>query len=368
MSRKFGLARKAGTIAALSIALILSLARAQELSRKPPAQPTSGEAKPPTPEQSEALARIRVDSNLVILPVTAKDAKGNLVPDMQRGEFRIFDDGVQQKLDVFTAEAFPLSLVILVDNDLQAKDTVIMGKSLRAAAGGVSASDEAFVCRFDQFFYPGPGFTLDSDELLADLQQARVDTKPSEDAPTPFVTGPSWHVAGVGEPKDIPPTHAGGKATKTLDDAIFASAEILHGRGTDRRKVILVITDGANGLNFNHHAYEDVLQALLRDNISVYSVAIGKPAIKHRFNRLIRYADDSGGDIYYAARSGAMERFYSQITEQARHEYTLAFVPAGNAPSVAYHKIEVRTTRPGVSLKTREGYYGGPAALTGKPN
>jgi len=202
---------------------------------------------------------------------------------------------------------------------------------------------------------------------MAELKQARVDTKPSEDAPVPFVTGPSWHARGVGEPEITTPIGAPGKATKTLDDAIFASAEILHDRGPGRRKVILVITDGANGLNFNHHTYEDVLQALLRDNISVYSVAIGNSTIKHRFNRLIRYADDSGGDIYYASRSGAMERFYSQITEQARHEYTLAYVPAGNERNVGYHKIEVRTTRPGVSIKTRQGYYSGSASSTTKP-
>ena len=234
-----------------------------------------------------------------------------------------------------------------------------MGNSLRAAAGGVSANDEAFVCRFDQFFYPGPGFILNSDELMAELKQARIDTKPSEDRPVPFVDGPSAHVRGVGEPAVAAPTNAGGKATKTLDDAIFASAEILHDRGAGRRKIILVISDGANGEKFNHHSYEDVRQALLRDNISVYSVAVGN-ALKFRYARLVRYADDSGGDVYFAAKSRAMERFYSQITEQARHEYTLAYVPSRNDQDSSYHRIEVVVDRPGVAVRTRQGYYSGP--------
>src|SRR5262245_19462391 len=62
-----------------------------------------------TPLQSEALAKITVNSNLVILPVTVKDRSGNLVPDLRRDEFRVFEDNVEQNIDVFTAEAFPLS-------------------------------------------------------------------------------------------------------------------------------------------------------------------------------------------------------------------------------------------------------------------
>src|SRR6267142_3516693 len=68
--------------------------------------------------QSEAQAKIRVNSNLVILPVTVKDRNGNLVPGLQKQDFRVFDDNVEQSIDVFTAEAFPLSLVVLIDDDL----------------------------------------------------------------------------------------------------------------------------------------------------------------------------------------------------------------------------------------------------------
>src|SRR5882724_9234427 len=72
--------------------------------------------------QSEAQAKIRVNSNLVILPVTVKDRNGNLVPELQKQEFRVFDDNVEQSIDVFTAEAFPLSLVVLIDDDLKSND------------------------------------------------------------------------------------------------------------------------------------------------------------------------------------------------------------------------------------------------------
>src|ERR1700675_1009862 len=72
--------------------------------------------------QSEAQAKIRVNSNLVILPVTVKDGNGNLVPELHKQDFRVFDDEVEQSIDVFTAEVFPLSLIVLIDDDLNSND------------------------------------------------------------------------------------------------------------------------------------------------------------------------------------------------------------------------------------------------------
>jgi VWFA-related protein len=155
----------------------------------------------------------------------------------------------------------------------------------------------------------------------------------------------------------VAPVNLGSRPTKALDDAIYSSAALLHNRDVARRKVILLISDGINGEQFNHHTYEDTLETLVRDNISVYSLAVGSTSSRRRFSRLVKYANESGGDIYYAAKSNAMEKLYSRITEQARHEYTLAYVPRGNNHNSNYHVVEVKTTREGLRVKTRQGYY-----------
>jgi VWFA-related protein len=309
-------------------------------------------------EQSEARTKISVNSDLVVLPVTAKDRHGNLVPDLQKDEFRIFDDDVEQATEVFTAEAFPLSLVVLIDDDLKSQDAAQMAPTLRAITAGISLSDEALICRFDLSFYPGEGFTGDINRLWADLKDAQDHSGPSTAGPVPFVSSPSSHPLGVGEPHPAAPTNLGSRPTKALDDAIHSAAELLHDRGTSRRKIILLISDGFNGPQFNRHNYADTLEALLHDNISVYSLAVGH-SLKRKFSRLVNYANDSGGDIYYAAQSATMERLYSRITEEARHEYTLAYVPHGNNRNASYHRVEVRTTREGITIRTRQGYYTG---------
>src|SRR5436853_2011776 len=321
----------------------------------------------PAAQQSEARSKISVNSELVVLSVTVKDRHGNLVPDLQKNDFRVFDDNVEQATEVFTAEAFPLSLVVLIDDDLKSQDAAQMAPTLRAITGGISLDDEAIICRFDLTFYPGEGFSGDLNKLWADLKDAQDHSGPSTSGPVPFVTPPSSHVRGVGEPPQAAPTNLGSRPTKALDDAVHSAAELLHDRGASRRKIILLISDGLNEPQFNHHTYADTLEALLHDNISVYSLAVGH-SFNRKFSRLVNYANDSGGDIYYAAQSAAIERLYSRITEEARHEYTLAYVPHGNNRNTSYHQVEVRTTRQGVTIKTRQGYYTGPLVDRPKPS
>jgi len=267
--------------------------------------------------------------------------------------------------DVFTAEAFPLSLVVLIDDDLKSQDAAQMAPTLRAITGGISSSDEAIICRFDLSFYPGDGFSADLNKLWADLKDAQDHSGPSTSGAVPFVTPPSSHPLGVGEPPLAAPTNLGSRPTKALDDAVHSAAELLHDRGASRRKIILLISDGLNGPQFNHHTYPGTLEALLHDNISVYSLAVGH-SFKRKFSRLVNYANDSGGDIYYAVQSATMERLYSRITEEARHEYTLAYVPRGNNRNASYHKVEIRATREGLTIKTRKGYFTGPLAVPAK--
>jgi Ca-activated chloride channel family protein len=341
--------RLAALLTLVSFAAFAVLAASRQLSAKLPTSPSS---------QSDARAKINVNSNLVILPVTVKNHFGDLVPDLQQQDFRIFDENVEQTISVFTAEAFPLSLIILVDDDLKSKDAARVAPSLRAITGGISANDEVMVCRFDLSFYPGAAFTSDLDQLWAALTDAQRHSGPSTAGPVPFVTPPTTHSEGVGESKKQAPVNPGARPTKALDDAIYSSADLLRDRGSTRRKMILVISDGVNGPQFNKFTYPETVEALLRDNISVYSLAVGNSLIKRKFARLADYANDTGGDVYYASDTRAIERLYSQITEQARHEYTLAYIPSDVKQSgSAYHKVEVRVAREAVTVKTRQGYY-----------
>ncbi len=268
---------------------------------------------------------------------------------------------MEQEITFFTADAFPLSLVVLIDNDLRSKDEEQVEPSLRSIVGGLSTYDEAYICRFDQFFHEGQGFTRNQDKLIKELQREQLASRPSAPPPGGPFNGPTINniPAPGADPLSSPSlTAIKGQPTKALDDAVYAAAEILKDRPRDRRKVILLISDGQNGAKFNTHSYDDTKAALLRYNISVYCVATGSSYFERKFTRLVSYSRDTGGDVYYGAKSNTFEEFYSRITEQARNQYTLAFSPHG-ARKVDYHTLEVRVRRPDMTILTRNGYYGG---------
>ena len=316
--------------------------------------------KPDASRQTDAPTVIRLNPTLVVLPVTVKDRSGTLVPDIRKDEFRVFEDNVEQQITFFTIEAFPLSLVVLIDNDLSTKDADQVEPSLRAIVGGLSAYDEAFICRFDQFFYPGKGFTTDQEKLVTELRRTEIASHTSIPPPGGPFNGPTINnIPAPGAPDNSGSLRAiKGQSTKALDDAVYDAAELLKDRPRDRRKVILLISDGKNGAKFNTHSYDETLAELLRHNISVYSVATGSSYFDRKFTRLVNYSKDTGGDIYYGVRSNAFEEFYSRIAEQARNQYTLAFAPKGER-KVDYHTLEVRVRREGMTILTRQGYYGG---------
>lgn len=335
---------------------------------KTPAAQTPETAAPPAPldkkpaGQAQNPPTIRVSTSLVVLPVTVKDRSGNLVADLKRDEFRVFEDNIEQKVSTLTVDVYPISMVVLIDNDLKQKDADQVEPSLRAIVAGLSTRDEAFICRFDQYFHEGKGFTGDQDKLVTELRRTEI-ASISSAPPTggPF-SGPTINdapVAGAPEINDPSLIAIKGQPTKALDDAIYSAAMLLKDRPSEhRRKIILLISDGQNGAKFNTHSYDDTRAELLRQGIAVYSVATGSSYLERKFNRLISYSHDTGGDIYFGVKSRTFEEFYSRITEQARNQYTLTFESKGDR-KVDYHSLEVRVRREGLTILTRKGYYGG---------
>jgi VWFA-related protein len=299
---------------------------------------------------------------LVSVPVTVKSGHGELVPDLEKSDFRIFQDNVEQRIAFFTNEAAPLSIVVLVDNDLKGNVAQRVEGSIQTVVAGMSPIDEAIFCRYDQFFHEGKGFLSDQDRLITEIERTPLDSRSSV-GPTggPFVSSPSINGhSSIGDQPNIAAATAEIKAQSTtaLDDAVYSAAELLRDRGLDRRKMILLVSDGQNGVRANKHSYDDTVRQLQRNNVTVYSVAVGA-YLDRKFSRLINYAHATGGDVYFAAKEESMADIYPRITEESRHQYTLAYSPTGVPKGEEYHTIEVRVERPGLKVVAREGYYSG---------
>jgi Ca-activated chloride channel family protein len=354
-------------IAASAIFLAAAVAFAQNPplpntpAAKPGQTPPKQDQPPAAKEKGQTPYRIRTST--VVVPVTVKDRNQNLVADLQKDEFRVFEDGVEQKITYFKSDPVPLSIVVLISNDLKQKDVDQVEPSLRAIVGGMSTNDEAYICRFDQYFHESTGFIKDQDKLITQLKRTKL---PSDDPSTPPqgdpFNGPTINnIPVTNAPATANPSVRAikGQPTTALDDGVYGAAMVFQQRpGRERRKIILLISDGQNGPKVNIHSYDEVRAELLKQEISVYSVATGSAYFDRKFNRLVRYAHDTGGDVYFGAKQNSFAEFYSKIAEEARNQYVLYFEPQGDS-KVDYHTIEVRVRREGLTVLAREGYYGG---------
>jgi VWFA-related protein len=150
------------------------------------------------------------------------------------------------------------------------------------------------------------------------------------------------------------------QSTKALDDAVFDAAELLKDRPRNRRKIIFIVSDGANGgKKYNTNTFDSTVKELNGHSISVFGVGVGSAYFDRRFERLSEYAHATGGDVYYAAHKDAMQDLFNRITEEARNEYTLAYIPRDTNRQKDFHEVEVRVRREGLTILTKNRYYTG---------
>ncbi len=212
--------------------------------------------------------------------------------------------------------------------------------------------------RFDEVPEQLSDFIVDNDDLLAQLKRVQLDNSfPGfGSAPMTGVTVENTHP--LQGPLQVPAMAVGHPNNKHINDAIFEAAMQLRERASDHRKIIFLISDGQNAKN-NTHSYDQTLKLLLSSDISVYAVGVCEANLNHGLNVLAKYAHSTGGDIFYASSRDDLEGLYPRVTEQARNQYTLGYIPSQTDRKQPYHAIEVRVRRPGLLLNAREGYYPG---------
>ena len=227
----------------LGMILLFGAATAAQ-PQAPPAAPAAPQQA--APAQQKGAPPIVIVTRQVIVPVTVKDSHGQLVGDLAKDEFRIFADGVEQKVIGFSSEAVPLSAVVLLDNDLGERVASQVQKSLTTIAAGFGPADEVALVTYDQFPETVSDFSFNNDTLFTTLKRLELGSHNSQVIADPTTEGP----IGAGPPPSTagpigsgPPPAASVrlhgtqryKNTNALNDALFAAGDMLKSRGRDRR-------------------------------------------------------------------------------------------------------------------------------------
>ncbi|HEV7374665.1 MAG TPA: VWA domain-containing protein [Pyrinomonadaceae bacterium] len=334
----------------LFLLLSVSSARAQS-SRQANAAPK------PTPngEEIDEGDVISVSTSEVMLPVTVRDAGGQLVTTLTRANFRVFEDGREQPLSDLALRQVPVDVVLMVDASSSAAANLDdFRRAVEGFAAKLGPDDRISLIKFD-----------DHVELLQEWTQSRVQLRRSLRRITP------------------------GVFTRFNDSLLLAAREQLaHARG---RHAVIVLTDGIDS-GRGYSTLEAALRALLEAQATVYvvsnteiermkkreeldSLLASTPSVI-RFNELrigdlregLRVLDASerslaqltaatGGRLYKPSSFDELDATYVEVAEELRHQYALYYMPLNKSRDGQFRRVRVQTTDPSNQVSARIGYY-----------
>ena len=298
---------------------------------------------------SARQAPFKSGARTVALYATVTGPDGRLVPDLNRDDFEIYDNGKLQSITVFANDVQPITIVVMLDRS----------GSMRANNRLVEAAGEAFVERllpadkarigsFAARIQVDPrDFTSDKDELVRIL---RTELQP--DGPTPL-----WNALNVG------------------------MTSLLRQEG---RRVVLVFTDGVDmPMNFSTHnvSLHDAMKRAQEEDVMVYAIGLeghvpyggrragmsgrggmggfggrqgGSMIAQKPDEGLAKIAMETGGGYFELTNTGDLSSTFATVADELHRQYALGFTPAkldGKS-----HKLELRLKRPELVARARKSY------------
>ncbi|HEU0007578.1 MAG TPA: VWA domain-containing protein [Terriglobia bacterium] len=307
---------------------------------------------------------LRVPVELVLVPVTVEDGDGRLIAGLQEEDFQLLEEGVPQPIIYFSSDPVPLSAVIMIDRSTDASTQSLLKETLLSLIESFSPFDEVAVFQFEHTTDKVQDFTANKDELLKAFEKVTLK------GPAPgFGGGPFGGTGGEFSSETtvggIPLETGKGKVPppKTLNthihDAVFTAAQALRGRDRNRRGSIILISNGQNAPG-NRHSYDRTMEALQQREITVFGIAQGAALLYRKLNTLSRYANPTGGAVFYPVKNSGFAETYQKITQMARNRYVLGFAPKEEIEKVMFRRLEVRLTDKAIKatrIRSRNGYY-----------
>ncbi len=300
---------------------------------------------PPKPAEEE-LPSIKVDVDLVNVLASVRDKKGTLIPNLEKNDFTILEDGKPQEIKYFTKESdLPLTIGLLIDVSRSQEN--LIGIEQNAATQFFTQvlrkKDEAFLISFGEESELLQDYTS-SPRLLQDgLRGLRV----------------SSGVGGLG-PGPVPT--AGGPRGTVLYDAIYlAATEKL--RTEVGRKVIVVITDGVD--EGSRLTINQAVEAAQKADAVVYSIDYQDSRFYGPFggfggggeSALRKMSDETGGHVFRVDRKMTLEQVFKELQDEMRSQYSIAYTPINDRKDGSYRKLEIKLSNKDYKAQARKGYY-----------
>jgi len=258
---------------------------------------------------------LRVDVDLVNVVLTIQDPAGRFVTDLKQSDFKVYEDGVEQKIAVFEKENVASAVGLLLDNSLSMVDLMPMMKTgIQDFADHTKSFEELFVMTFGTHV-----------RVLHDVHE-----------PIPQLQS-SLKTLGV-------------QGTSVLFDALVEGLRKVGARKPDR-KALLVFTDGID--TASKSGFKDVLLEAQKSGALLYFLPIGSRILidEHTIDSL---AKETGGRVLYLRKDDPIRPAMESIRQELARQYYLGYYTSRKP---GFHSIRVEVPGREVRIRAKSGYY-----------
>ncbi|MGH9587483.1 MAG: VWA domain-containing protein [Acidobacteriaceae bacterium] len=266
----------------------------------------------------------------VVLNVSVFDKSHNLIDNLTKNDFKVFEDGIPQTIAAFEHQDLPVSMGILVDNSGSMRDKrAAVNEAALDLVRASNRDDQAFIVNFSDEAYLDQDFTSSIAKLRDGL--SHIDSR-------------------------------GGTA---LYDAVVASADHLQKDAKKPKQVLLVITDGddnASSLNLQ----DTIRKVQSLEGPVVYSIGLlfgseSDPRDAHRAKRALQLlSDETGGLAFFPKSLAQVDTIAAEVAQDIRRQYTIGYHSTKPITEPGFRTVKVDVHAKGyghLDVRTKSGYY-----------
>jgi VWFA-related protein len=294
-------------------------------------------APPSAPMQKQGQGYLlHTDVEEVVLNATVLNGT-DLVENLTRDDFQVFEDGVKQTLISFQHTDLPVSIGLVVDNSgSMYRKRPSVNKSALDLIQASNPQDEAFVVNFSDEAFIDADFTADVHKLRDGL--SHIDSR-------------------------------GGTA---LYDAVVASADKLVADAKRPKQVLVLITDGednASSLNLEQtiHRVQQLSGPVIYSIGLLFGDEMSRAEVRHARRALEMLSGETGGMAFFPKSIDQIDQIAAEVARDIRSQYTLGYHSSKPSTEPGFRKVDVTAESKSagkLTVRTRTGYF--PTVRTAK--
>jgi VWFA-related protein len=321
-----------------------------------------------TPEPSAAADSddtevIRVNTQLVSIPVRVMDKKGRFVGGLVRESFRVLEDGVEQDIEIFSNENEPFTVALVLD--MSYSTTFKLAEIQSAAIAFIEQlrpQDKVMVVSFDQDVHLLCEATSDRQMIYKAIRSTKISTGTSLYEAVDLVMNDrlrrvDGRKAIILFTDGVDTTSRRSNHLRNLDDALELEA-LIYPLRYDTFADVQTMKAGTQPTV--EVPLPGGTRIPVKIPVRIEPIASDQGTTLEEYERAKEYLDQlafrTGGRLYEATTVGNLAAAYSQIASELREFYSIAYYPKAERVPGKKTSIKVRIDREGLVVRTREGY------------